>query len=814
LDRAIFLTFPERPAKLSAEVAVPNRAAAERLGLGQKSFQSLETFAQYAVGGGRLLSEASAHLLLAEALSGLDLAGSAGWAARLLPTLRQILHAGGNRQALSQIGRGQLPLRALQAYLELVHSQGKLDRAELFWEAARVTEPCLELTVWGYPRLGEDQLAFLCAAADTGSALYLPGGPAWEQESAAAHAELERRGWRLAAQREGGQLAPRRAYVFPSLEDEVRWTLREVAALLGQGVEARQIALVSRQAAQLGPLIQAVAAEYAIKVDLDFAVPLGQTPLGSWLSDLISAGEQGWPQGASLQLLQRWPLSGEERLQPARSWQESGGSGPRTEWAARFRELASGLTAPSLSGRHQDAKEAWEEALSHWEELSGEIPAQQALREIRQLLAVESVPFARDPQGVPLHTPLSLLGGSFREVFFLDLCEGRSPPRPREDPNLDSFSRLQLSELGLSLELPQQAERRERLTFLAALPAAEQRLTLSYARLGQPGEQRESPYFAELDLPPEEAPSPAPWSPEERLERELLSGSGGGRPEAEGAQRALRAERERYGREYGRWDGVVGPLELAERSYSVSELNTLLACGFRWMAGRVWNLTEGPQGEEALVGQLVHSALQQLQRRAAAAEDLRKSALEQLEAAFCEAEAEVLPEDPSPFWPATRQALLRRLRRLIGLPDFLGEGDQPVASERSFRGTWQGLSVRGRVDRVDKGPLGLRLIDYKRSPSSVPREDLQLEIYRSVALPVLFPGEALGRAGYLFYWQAGSRDPKQDPEKLSQMQAKLFRRLREGLLYPVENPGCRHCPYSLLCRKGARLQGKQDPACG
>lgn len=837
MKRLVCLGPPAPPPRLAAEVLTPNPNAARRLGVG---FKSLDGLAREVVGPERVLSELEAHLLLKEAVREvLDPPDPAGYAVRLLPVVREVLRAGGDEGALLQTPRGALVGRVLQAYRARVAGEGRLDPAEVMWAASRRIEPCLELTVWGYPRLGRDDLAFLDAVADAGSVLYLPAGadPAFAVNDASARA-LAGAGWEV---RPADPALPPptpalQALVFPTAEAEVRWALGEAARLLEGGAAPEEVALVARDDAAWGPLVRAVAEEYGLRVSLPFEVPLSDTPLGAWLAELLRAWASGWRYEATLRLLAHrlGPGLGREQLEAARAtlprgeaWAALGLSLPalpgrlaRAEWAAALRRLCEGWGVGARCEGEPRQRAAWGrfgQGLERWALGSaGEVTLgpDEALAELQGLLRLQTTPYHPDREGVPLHTPLALFGASFEHLYVLGLAEGVFPAPPREDPDLDARERERLGLLGLPLELPAEAARRERLSFRMLLHAARASLTLSYARLDGHKEQLPSPFFDELGLSPRFVAAPPPRSLEERREASLADPA---YREAEGealagARHALEVERSReQGRSFDRYDGLVGPVEHRERRFSVSELNELLACGFRWMAARLWGLREEAEGEDpTLRGRLFHAALDLAHRRALGAADPRQAVLGCLEEVWEEAERRELRHAP-PAWPARRRQYLQQLRQAVLAADFVAEGARIVASERGFEGEWQGFAVRGRLDRVDRGPGGLRLVDYKSSPYSVPGEDVQLLIYRDVALPLLFPGEPLEAAAYFFYNSGSSRALKPDADG-AELAQKLRRRLERGWLHPVDGPGCRRCAFEIACRHGPRLEGKEAPA--
>ena len=133
-------------------------------------------------------------------------------------------------------------------------------------------------------------------------------------------------------------------------------------------------------------------------------------------------------------------------------------------------------------------------------------------------------------------------------------------------------------------------------------------------------------------------------------------------------------------------------------------------------------------------------------------EDVRQGILENLEAAFEEAERE-LEMGRVRGWVHWRGVYLAQLERAVRAEGFAMPGAELAQTEARFAGEWQGFEVVGRVDRIDRTPEGLVFVDYK-STASAPKPDLQLSVYREAAAPALFPGEPV-RGRLLLLLEAG-----------------------------------------------------------
>ncbi|MEH2170130.1 MAG: PD-(D/E)XK nuclease family protein [Nostoc sp.] len=77
--------------------------------------------------------------------------------------------------------------------------------------------------------------------------------------------------------------------------------------------------------------------------------------------------------------------------------------------------------------------------------------------------------------------------------------------------------------------------------------------------------------------------------------------------------------------------------------------------------------------------------------------------------------------------------------------------------ENEFSGEWHGLNIKGLIDRIDRTPQGLVLLDYKTSseaPRGIKNEsgkanvDIQLPLYIHFGSTTLFRGETVHETYY------------------------------------------------------------------
>ena len=274
------------------------------------------------------------------------------------------------------------------------------------------------------------------------------------------------------------------------------------------------------------------------------------------------------------------------------------------------------------------------------------------------------------------------------------------------------------------------------------------------------------------------------------------------------------------------YDGVVGlAIDPTSRVFSASQLTTLGQCPFKWFAQQVLRLKELQEAEldlgYALKGQLYHRSLELALAPVTSAADLHLVGPEQLKMAFLQAEQDL--EFPVlSAWDVRRDEHLKVLSLNLMEPKFLEAGVEIVSLETEFKeAVWQGLRVKGQVDRIDRTPNGLALLDYKTSstkPAGVKNAlgkaelDIQLSIYMDV-VGTLFPDETVTDAYYYSLKTRKPFQPRRDEAALTAFAERVKSHLEMGH-YPVEpdidRNACRTCPFDLVCRKGTRLSRKQS----
>ncbi|MEH2295641.1 PD-(D/E)XK nuclease family protein [Nostoc sp.] len=135
---------------------------------------------------------------------------------------------------------------------------------------------------------------------------------------------------------------------------------------------------------------------------------------------------------------------------------------------------------------------------------------------------------------------------------------------------------------------------------------------------------------------------------------------------------------------------------------------------------------------------------------------------------------ETLPDDD----------VLPVLERACVQPDFRQPEAEFFHVEQKFTGEWYGLNIKGIIDRIDRTPQVLVLLDYKTSSQVPPgikdasgkaNIDIQLPLYIHFASTTLFPGETVHEAYYYSVTKGKKLSNKQpSQETLEAYEAEIF----------------------------------------
>lgn len=666
-----------------------------------------------------------------------------------------------------------------------------------------------------------------------------------------------------------------KVYAYPHLEAEVRGILALVKEQLLQKIPGNQIVIVARDEKIYGPIILDIAWEYDLPIRALYSLPLSATRLGNWLENLgqVVSADLPFEQTAKLLThplcsglppecwvrarkmhpdgLKKWQEilqpQGEETVSPSQGVDLSILSWPsqdtRENWVERLQGIFKAFNLRKRAARW--AREAvayyqFQEGLVHLSQPEREIlTIEEFIQEISQLMALLMVPASPGRGGVELHTPASLVGTEYKSVFVLGMAEGILPAPVVDSPVLDFRERQLLRQWGIPLVTAVETAQREALNFYSCLKSASQNLIFSYPQTLDSTSMLPSSYLAKLGLEVEPAP-PLPvasWQLSrqvklaEKREAAVSQLPSETDPILDHAEHCWNVEMRRESSQPpDEYDGAIGiGLDPDQWEFSASQLTNLGQCAFKWFSHKQLHLLDLEEAaaelSSSLRGQLYHKTLELSVKSAAGSQgqDFVAQVIENLETAFSQAEkTENLENLPSlPGWKFRRQEHLTLLQRAVLAADFLKENTEILMIEKDFEGTWYGLKVKGTLDRVDRTPEGLVIVDYKTS-STAPKGakdangqaklDIQLPLYLQVAAKELFPGQPVTNAYYYSLTQGKIlKKVEIDETVLAEFAENVKRRLQQGL-YPVDpdhkRDVCQYCDYDLVCRQGSRLSRK------
>lgn len=850
------------------QVVTPSKAIASYL---QVPYYSLESLTQSIVRrrGMRIASALSSRRLMQNAVRKIintrDLEGTAKV---FLSTIKDLFRSGINLTKLQQnrdFRIQQLANLAL-AYQNQLRARNCIDAAELYWQAATDAAYQKAYIFYGYFYPSKDELAVINAIADRDSILVLPVADFLSQQRALEW--LQSRGWELLPERSRDittinarlqqcfrQKSPlpegARLQVFPSLEEEVRGVLTQVKVLQSQGVPPQNIVLITREERLYGETLMNIAWEYSLPLQVSYEIPLEQTRLGAWLKLLLEVIRDDFPFEATAKLLSH-PLA---NRMSEEIWSQARQAHPQslTEW----QELGLDLSLLDFSGKYR--REAWIDRLSNilstWDVLEhakawarevnafyrlqeglkelGKTQIKQSsklafIAEIHEILSLLTVPAQPGRGGVELHCPTSIIGTKYPYIFVLGSAAGILPVAIAEDPILDFYHRKQLAERGWNIETAADLALQETFNFYCLLNVPTSSITFSYPESIDRHPTIASPYLSRLGLKP--SPVNLPIVSIERarqlyLRQPNLLKSDSSWQIANIAKAWQVETRRESSLAPDLYDGVIGVgIDPQAKLFSASQLTQLGQCPFKWFSARLLKLQELIEAESelsaAIRGNLYHRCLELSLSQIKTAGDLAQFNREQLDRAFATAERE-LKLTELPGWDAQRQEHLNLLALNLTTAEFLPPDREVIATETKFDTQWYGLQLRGQVDRIDRTPAGLSVIDYKTSgvtPAGVKDEtgkakiDIQLAVYQD-AIARQYPDEAIDTATYYSLTQQKTlARPQKDPQELAAFVERVKSHLEQGY-YPVapdvDRKACRYCDYDLVCRQGDRLSRKQ-----
>jgi ATP-dependent helicase/nuclease subunit B len=380
----------------------------------------------------------------------------------------------------------------------------------------------------------------------------------------------------------------------------------------------------------------------------------------------------------------------------------------------------------------------------------------------------------RNRVGVSLLTAAGARGLQFRALFLIGMNEGVFPRSIREDAFLRDYDREVLErDLGFKVNPKLAAFDEEKLLFTLLVSAARERLYCSFQRADESGRTlAPSWYLDELKRALADAgrkfetvtiprsvtekgaisPFDRPESllPSELAIRLTLNGQdpsalieiASALPAISQQGRKLIGALDSPNSSLLAYDGLVGQLDdywqrFAQRGLSPTALETYARCPFQYFARHVLGLEPLDRPEDTLgpspaeFGELGHEILSGFYRTLIDGGffadslhpiDIPSTLMAVAARAFAEYEEKNAVGYPL-AWENIKDGLTDLLRRVIeqDLVELKNSGFVPASLEtsanRRLPADWPeplaNLAIRGRMDRVDHGKQGLRVIDYK-----------------------------------------------------------------------------------------------------
>ena len=874
------------------EIITPNKHAARSLKVPENSLEAiaLKTIARAEL---KVASPLISYQILREATRIVCGDKESERAARSFkPSVQTLIRANLNLANLSSVKTGKIQelAKVTGIYLEKLHDKGLIDSAEVLWKAIECKPQKRVIYVHGYYRPRIDELAFIDFISADKSIFSLPcTDDAIFRENQDAIQFLNQNGWnvenslfetgvkeseamvgeRLAlAFISGSSVSAQDEFqtvVYPNLEAEVRGVLSQIKNKLVNGVSPDQIGLVVRDDSTYGPIVSAISWEYQIPVRVLYNVPLSDTRLGNWTQLLLDAILNNLPFETTLRLLAQylgpglsdseWKQAREQRPSGDRRWKNLGidleplvvlpDKDTRGNWIEFFEQILEAFEIQQKVGFWSREILAFytlkSELTSFYESADEVIKLEAFVSEIKQLFAVTSVPAQPGRGGIELHTPITATGARHEHLFVMGMCEGLFPSPAKENLILDFHERKKLAQAGFKIETAAVSARREALLFYALLLTGTKSVTLTYPSQLNGRETLPSSFISRLDeknIQPLSSLNIQSFvsSVEELHKIHLLQ-------EGTLSDHVLENARNAYAVEEGResnllcdeYDGNIGvPFDTSLREWSVTELERLAQCPFRWFGEYVLGLSEASEiGDEIspdIKGRFYHQVLELAVRPVSGvnghnytSEEARKIISVELLNSFVRIEKE-LKMDHFLGWRAQREEHFRVLQRAVNSEDFIKDGATIWGPELKFTGKWEGLTVSGRLDRVDKGSDGIIIVDYKTGAGLSPgAKDIEGKAKLNIQLPVyseiivnsgVVSDETRIDSAYYFSLTKGKviKSPANfDALEKTELVSRLKKILNEGRFAvdpDSERKACLYCELDLVCRQSGRLERK------
>lgn len=804
-----------------------------------------------------------------------------GIAKMLIPSRQKLLKSGVDLNLLTHHNSRRIRdlAQVTNRYKQKLQKQGYIDQDQLFWEAinyqTQAPTPAQTLLIYGYFQPQLDQVKFINLVAGEGSIWVLPTGT--EEifaKNREAIAYLESKGWQVNYQENDdnfslgeklqncflgkGELPHKvQCHIYPNLEAEIRGVLSQVKQLIIDGVSASKIVLVTQDEKTYAPLLLDIAWEYQLPLRLFYKIPLRNIRLGYWIALLIEVIENNFPFESTAKLLhhplaryltyKQWLEARQKRPNNLAEWEELGlnlsllkfpQSDTLPNWVDRIKQVLKFFDIRKNSSQWSREIVAFNQLETAWLELSkldgDRLNRQEFFQDILEIITKLKVPMQPGKGGIEVHTPLSLQGASYPHVFLIGFQEGILPAAIENDPVLDFYESRRLSQFNITLETAIDIAQRNELCFYELLRIPTKSLTFSCAEQHHKKPLLPSPYSTRLGIektpPPllnlasiEEARRYYLQQPDQLSDDVLVNDI---------IKNWQVEQRRESGESPDEYDGVIGiGVDYQNRMFSASQLTALGQCPFKWFSTYLLCLKEPSEAESeitgSLRGRLYHRCLEILLADIKNQTDLRRLDRKDINQALSQAEAALKAEENVDFdkfmgWEARRLEGLNMLELNLQAEDFLQSNAEIISRENYFDAEWYGLKVIARVDRIDRTPTGLLVLDYKTT-SSLPlgikddsgkaKINIQMPLYQQAIAQNFNEVPEVDVKLYSLNKQRYLKAKVTDSGILEAFAEEVKQRLQQGN-YPVapdqKQQVCQYCEFDSVCRKGNRLSRQKS----
>lgn len=288
---------------------------------------------------------------------------------------------------------------------------------------------------------------------------------------------------------------------------------------------------------------------------------------------------------------------------------------------------------------------------------------------------------------------------------------------------------------------------------------------------------------------------------------------------------------------------VLDPRRNPDTVLSASGLETLGSCGLQYFHRYVLGVRKHDDPEldpDAWLnpldrGRLLHEVFEATLREARAAQIEDEDRLITLALDVLDREARTMANEVPPPGEAVRAREMRALaddvRSFVRMVTAGGASWEALELKFGFHGEPPAplelkggeVRLRGAIDRVDRGPGGLTVIDYKTGrPDRFERRHgtfnegrrLQNVVYAAVAERLL--GQRVDRMEYHFPTRRGRNESigfgREEVRRGLGLIDRLLQGVAAGRFLPTENPDdCRFCDYAPICRHRAEGFARETP---